>query len=338
MLSTIPMSVAFICAAEEARVSRAAALRQRHFVPDDGGQVPVRLTPPISWTIWLAQLADGRALVQADTRIDVGYEVSLPSPGTAGSRVAPKIVASIDRTARAATREWLITWEGKQASVSAPADAPLVQAQLAPEWFAQPLLRWIHETARTRDQAIDLAGFAEHDVPLDSVVTLAGHLAADGLIIIGSSGQTATATLTADGITATEQAAAARADPRQRSQALRRGMITWLADRENASDTPHDWTRFLHDPRATFCGDFFTIHELAREAQYLAEHELIRGLAARDSADFGWTRPRLTAKGRDCNDNYGGDVAEALKPEQPGKPVHISVTGSPGTQIKRRRP
>ena len=81
MLSTIPMSVAFICAAEEARVSRAAALRQRHFVPDDGGQVPVRLTPPISWTIWLAQLADGRALVQADTRIDVGYEVSLPSPG-----------------------------------------------------------------------------------------------------------------------------------------------------------------------------------------------------------------------------------------------------------------
>jgi hypothetical protein len=139
--------------------------------------------------------------------------------------------------------------------------------------------------------------------------------------------------LTADGVAAAERAAAARADPRQRSQALRRGMITWLADREKASDTPHDWTRFLHDPRSTFYGDFFTTDELAREAPYLTEHGLIRGLAARDGTDFGWTRPRLTAKGRDCNDDYGGDVAESLKSEQPGRSTHISVTGSPGTQI-----
>jgi hypothetical protein len=54
--------------------------------------------------------------------------------------------------------------------------------------------------------------------------------------------------LTVLGVTAAEQTAAARADPRQRIQALRQGMITWLADRENASDAPHDWTRFLHDP------------------------------------------------------------------------------------------
>ena len=146
---------------------------------------------------------------------------------------------------------------------------------------------------------VDIAGFAEEDVPLNSVVALADRLAFDGLVTVGSSGGTATATLTAHGIAAAEQAAAARADPRQRTQALRRGMITWLADRENASATPHDWRPFLHDPRSTFQGDFFTIHELAREAQYLAEHGLIRGLAARDSADLGWTRPRLTAKGRD---------------------------------------
>ncbi len=333
MVSSIPMSVAFLSAAEEARVSKAAVLRQQHFFPDhtDGGPRLVRLAPRISWTIWLAQLADGRALVQAGTQIDVGYQVFLPDPDKPGFLDAARIVTSIDRTTREATKEWLITWDGSQ--TSAPADAPLVQAQLAPEWFARPLLRWIHETAGTGDAAVDLAGFAEHDVPLDSVITLADRLASDGLVTVDSSGETATATLTAHGVAAAEQAAATRADPRRRTQALRRGMITWLADRENASDAPHDWRRFLHDPRSTFHGDFFTLYELAREAQYLAEHGLIRELTGRDGGDFGWTRPRLTAKGRDCNDEHGGDVAESLKPEQPGRSTRISVNTSPGAQI-----
>jgi hypothetical protein len=333
MLSSIPMSVAFLCAAEKARVSKAAVLRQQHFFPDDadGGPRLVRLAQPSSWTIRLAQLADGRALVQAGTKIDVGYEVFLLNPDAPGFLDAPRIVASIDRAARAATKEWLIIWEGPQ--TSARVGAPLVQAQLAPEWFAQLLLRWIHETAGTGGAAVDLAGFAEHDVPLDSVVVLAGRLASDGLVTVDSSGQAATATLTAHGIAAAERAAAARADPRQRTRVLRRGMITWLADRENAMDAPHDWERFLHEPRSTFHGDFRTIHELGREARYLAEHGLIRGLADRDGTDVGWTRPRLTAKGRDCNDDYGGDVAESLKPEQAGKSTHISVNTSPGAQI-----
>jgi len=304
MLSSLPMSVAFLCAAEEAQVSKALALRQQHFFPDDvdGGPRPVRLAQRISWTIWLAQLADGRALVQAGAQIEVGHEVFLPNPDAPGFLDTPRIVTSIDRTTRETTKEWLIDWDGSRAS--APADAPLVQAELAPEWFAQPLLRWIHETAGPGNAAVDLTGFAEHDVPLGSVVTLADRLASDGLVTVDSDGETATATLTPHGVTAAEQAAAARADHRQRTKALRRGMITWLAEREHASDTPHDWRPFLHDPRSTFHGDFFTIPELAREAHYLAEHGLIRGLSHRDCADFGWTRPRLTAKGRDCNDDY----------------------------------
>jgi hypothetical protein len=64
-----------------------------------------------------------------------------------------------------------------------------VQAQLAPEWFAQPLLRRIHETARVGDAAVDLAGFAEHDVPLDTVITLAGRLASDGLVTVDSASE-----------------------------------------------------------------------------------------------------------------------------------------------------
>lgn len=326
------MSVAFICAAGEARVSNSAVLRRRSLFPDDtdGGPRLIRLSQKTSWMIWLAQLADGRALVQADTQIDIGHEVFLPGPGATGFLDVSKVVASIDRTTRAATKEWLVSWEGTQPN--AAAGAPLVQAQLAPEWFAQPLLRWIAETAGTLDSVVNLTGFADGDVSLSSVITLARCLAADGLVTVGASGRTATATLTADGIAAAEQAAGARADPRQRSQALRRGMITWLADRENASSTPHNWEIFLLDPRSTFQGDFFTIDELAREARYLAERGLIRGLAS-GGADSGWTRPRLTAKGRDCNDDYGGDVAESLKPAQPGRSTHISVTGSPGTQI-----
>jgi hypothetical protein len=333
MLNGLPMSVAFLCAAEEAQVSEAPALRQQHFFPDDvdGGPRPVRLAQRVSWMIWLAQLADGRALVQADAQIEVGHEVFLPNPGAPGFLATPRIVTSIDRTARETTKEWLITWEGPR--TSAPPEAPLVHAQLAPEWFAQPLLRWIYETAGTDNAAVDLTGFAEREVPLDSVVTLAGCLASDGLVTVDSDGETATAILTPHGVAAAEHAAAARADHRRRAQALRRRMITWLADREHASDVPHDWRPFLHDPRSTFHGDFFTVHELAREAHYLTEHGLIRGLSHRNGAESGWTRPRLTAKGRDCNDDYGGDVAESLKPEQPGRSTHINVNTSPGTQI-----
>lgn len=327
------MSAAFICAAGDARVSNSAILRRRSLFPDDtdGGPRLVRLSQKTSWMIWLAQLADGRALVQADTQIDIGYEVFLPGPGAASLPDVSKVVASIDRSTRAATKEWLISWEGTPPN--ATADAPLVHAQLAPEWFAQPLLRWIAETAGAPGTVVDLTGFADGDVPLSSVITLARCLAADGLVTVGASGQTVTATMTTDGVTAAGHAADARTDPRQRSQALRRGMITWLADRENASSMPHDWKSFLLDPRSTFQGDFFTIGELAREAQYLAERGLIRALAARDGTDSGWTLPRLTAKGRDCNDDHGGDVAESLKPGLPGRSTHISVTGSPGTQI-----
>jgi hypothetical protein len=110
-------------------------------------------------------------------------------------------------------------------------------------------------------------------------------------------------------------------------------MITWLADRENAAHITHDWSGFLHDSRSAFYGGFFAVHELAREVQYLAEHGLIRGLTVRDGADLGWTRPRLTAKGRDCNDEYGGDVTKSLNPGQSSGPTKISVTTSPGAQI-----
>jgi hypothetical protein len=276
-------------------------------------------------------VTDGRALVQAGIQIDIGYEVSLPNPGSPGFSATPRIVASIDRTTREITKEWLITWGGSRQS--APADAPLLCAQLPPEWFSGRLLRWMHETAGTSGVVVDLAGFGERDVPVDSVITLAEHLASDGLVNVDSSNERATATLTRDGVDAAERAAAVRADSRQRAQALRQRMITWLAGRENASDTPHDWKAFLHDPRSTFYGGFFTIHELAREAHYLAEHGLIRGLGGRDGDDLGWTRPRLTAKGRDCNDDYGGDMTKSLKPEPPAGSTRIKVDASPGTQI-----
>jgi hypothetical protein len=327
----MPMSVAFLCAAEDARVTKVAVERRRPF-PEDAGDGPqiVRLTKPPAWIIQLAQLTTGRALVQADTYVQVGCEIFLPSPDGSGFCDNPKTVAAIDRTARAAMNEWVITWTGPQSNP--PTGAPLVQARLAPEWFAQLLLRWLHETAVTR-AAVRLTGFAEQDVPLDSVVELANGLASDGLITVSSSANTPTATLTAHGVAVAEQAAADRANHRQRAEALRRGMITWLADRENSSDTPNDWKSFLRDPRSTFCGDFFTVSELAREAQYLAEHGLIRGLTHGGQHDFGWTRPTMTAKGRDCNDYRGGNVAESLNSEHPVSGTHVSVNTSPGAQI-----
>jgi hypothetical protein len=269
--------------------------------------------------------------VQAGTQIGIGYEVFLPNPDAPGFIDTPKVVASIDRTARAVTKEWLITWDGPQTTT--PAGTPLVQVQLASEWFAQPLLHWIHEMAGPGYAAVNLAGFAQQDVLIESVVALADTLASDGLVAVVSSGKAATATLTALGVAAAEEAAAARADPRQRAEALRRGMITWLADRESATGTLPDWNRFLRDPRSTFYGYFFTTQEVAREAQYLAEHGLIRGYGNGDGTDFGWTLPSLTAKGRDCNDYHGGDVAESLNPGQPAKSTHISVNTSPGAQI-----
>lgn len=255
----------------------------------------------------------------------------LPNPDAPGFQGAPRIVASIDRTTLAATDQWLITWAGRQ--TNATAGAALDPFYLRPEWLAQPLLRWIHETAGASNAAVDLAGFAGEDVPLGSVVTLAGHLASNGLVIVDSFDESATATLTAQGLATAEKADAARADPRLRAQALRQGMITWLADRENGAAAPPDWRPFLYDPRSSFHGDLFSNDELVREAQYLAEHGLIRGLADQHDTNLGWTCPRLTAKGRDCNDDYGGNVAESLKPEPPTRATHINVATSPGTQI-----
>jgi hypothetical protein len=157
-LNANPMSVAFLCAAEETRVREAAPLSEQHSIRSGNGQRLVRLTPPVSWTIWLAQLADERALVQAGADIDTGCEAFLPDTGLHDLPEAPWIVASINRTTRAAKNEWLITWAGSERSIQA--GAPIVQAQLAPDWFAQWLLRWIHETARTDGAAVDLIGFA----------------------------------------------------------------------------------------------------------------------------------------------------------------------------------
>ena len=314
MPSEIPMSIAFLCAAGEAQVGVDKVQRFRRHFPDTELGVPqlIRIRQPSRWTIRLAQVADGRALVRAGTQIGFGYEVYLPNPDAPGFLDTPRIVASIDRTARAGKNEWLITWLGWRAG--APADAPLVQAQLAPERFAERLLYWIHAQAGSGNVPVDLAGFAESDVPLASVIALADHLADGELVTVDSCGQTAAATLTALGGSAAEQAAVDRGNRQLRARALQRGMITWLADRENAADTPHDWQDFWYDTRATFRGDVFTGEELAREARSLVDRRQIRGRADRNGADTGLRMPQLTAKGRKRDEKYRSDAHSRKNP------------------------
>ncbi|GAA1952742.1 hypothetical protein [Catenulispora subtropica] len=328
MANHIPTSIAFLSAARPARVSRASVDRSRSRWPDEeAGSRLVRMNPPAQYPIELAQLADGRALVRAGTSIDVGYEVYLPNPAEPGFLRDPRTVAAIDRSTRSGAQEWLLTWAGEQPVE--PADAE-ISVDLDPAWFAEPLVRWIHETSG--GNAVDLAGFAPGDVTLESVTTLAEHLSEQGLLTIAATATGVTATLTENGRAEAEQAAIARADRHQREEALRQGMITFLAEYERSSRTPDDWKPFLLDPRSMFHGDFFTVDELAREAQYLAEMGLIRSFSQTNGMDRGWTMPQLTARGRNCNDYHGGNVADSLKPEpQPGPT--INVTGSPGAQV-----
>ena len=196
MPSNSPMSIAFLCAAAEARVSRSAVLRQRYFFPDDadGGPDPSasrRGSPGRSgWRNWPTAARWCRPAPRSTSATKCSCRTPAHPASSPPRGSWPRSTAPPGRI----TKEWLITWDGSRPS--APADAPLLEAQLPPEWFAGRLLRWIHETAGTSSVVVDLAGFGEHDVPLDSVVTLAEHLASDGLVTVDSSGERATATLT----------------------------------------------------------------------------------------------------------------------------------------------
>ena len=266
----------------------------------------------------------GKGLIQADPRIEVGDRMF--AEAYAGQRNPAgdvKVVAAIDRETRAGTREWLLTL----AQVPMPRDgeaAPPVT--LDPERFADVLLAWAYERTNAGQYSADLLDFAPGDIPLDCAMPLASYLQATGLLSLTP--DTTTIALTIDGITATQTAAAERNNPTRRAEALRNGIVQWIYEADGAENTDDYVTfyQFLQDPRCSFRGRFFTLHEVEREYIYLVDRGLINEI------NPWWLSPSLTPAGRDCGAYRGGNVYEQLnpKPQQSGPMI---VTRGDNNQI-----
>jgi hypothetical protein len=254
----------------------------------------------------------GKGLIQADPRIEVGDRVF---PETYAGQRNPasgvKVVAAIDQETRAGTGEWLLTWAQVPMPRDGEAAAPVT---LDPERFADVLLAWAYERTNAGQNGADLLDFAPGDIPLDCAMPLANHLQAAGLLSLTP--DTTTIALTTEGITAAQTATAERTNPTRRAEALRNGIVQWIYEADGAENTDDYVTfyQFLHDPRCTFRGRFFTLNEVEHEYTYLVD----RGLLIERRPWWLW--PSLTPSGRDCAAYRGGNVYEQLnpKPQQQG--------------------
>jgi hypothetical protein len=254
----------------------------------------------------------GLGLVRAETGIAVGERVfergmtrGRPPTGE------PRVVADIDREARASLGEWLITWAGEPQPCSGNS-APAVT--LDPERFAHVLLAWAYDQTEGGKTTASLAGFAPGDIPLNCAAPLARHLQAAGLLQVSDNPRPAVVSLTAQGITAAQLAASERGDRLRRAEELRNGIIRWLWEADDI-DGRADLHDFPRDRHCTFRGHFFDLSAVYHEYTYLVEKGLVH-----DGRPW-WFAPRLTAAGRDCAAYKGGNVQKHLNPQPTNGPT-----------------
>jgi hypothetical protein len=118
-----------------------------------------------------------------------------------------------------------------------------------------------------------------------------------------------------DGIAAVERLRADRATPAQRGRranTVRTNLLWWL----DGQDTPpNDISGALAGLGVDDLGTGFTIEDVNRQAAYLEEKGLISG---RRTWQSGLMRPALTAAGRTCVTDFGGNVSEYLNAQHGG--------------------
>jgi hypothetical protein len=194
------------------------------------------------------------------------------------------------------------------------------------------VLEWLHDHSADGSELPGIDDYlAEMSLSSDDGDILVGYLADRGLVEDFSTFGGLHARITASGMACVQQLRAKRDTSAQRIGTLRTRMLLWLDQRERQGVDTGDWSDFLAGPDADYYGTAFSKRDLAREAGYLKQHNLITAIDVRDLVSPAMIRPELTANGRDCVVDFGGNVSDYLnRSQRSGHTTHIMMTDSTG--------
>lgn len=180
------------------------------------------------------------------------------------------------------------------------------------EEHAAKLLDWLYASYNSATPSSDIDSYLEENgLDIRFGLDVVRHLADTGLVEDVSTFGGPGALLNHRGIAAAQRRQAELAAPRRRAEELRRRMLTWLDQEEEADRIPVDWSEFEAGANLEATGGSYSHRDVLKAAQYLHHQGLITS-ARLDQASDGEVRPHLTAEGHACLTDFGGVVADYL--------------------------
>ena len=182
------------------------------------------------------------------------------------------------------------------------------------------LMDWLFDQGLS--EYSDLEEFAaDSSSPHEQAHFLGKHLDDNGWAdVIFTLGGTS-AKLSGRGISRIEGIRQARADRPQRAADLQRQMLRWLFDQEDSGAPPESWTAFVATEPSHLLGTVFSVHEVAKQAEYLQSKSLLTSITI-EEASPGWLHPHLTPNGQDCVTSFEGRVADYMnRPNSSSSPI-----------------
>jgi hypothetical protein len=221
-----------------------------------------------------------------------------------------------------------IDWRPKDASTrwNLPKDLPPWSSEEELEHYAIQLLAYLYRYPQR-----NITGFLEASrIKRHDALTLLDHLICRKFADDTTDKGVLSASLTTAGLSFAKDREV-HLHPERRTGELRKRMLHWLSEYDVWEDNVRDWSSFLGSRQVNYCGTVFTEHEVDKEARYLKEHGLIKDGSGNDVLE-GRAHLRLSAQGRDCIEQFGGNVTDYLNRTY-GSTTSISMTDSVGNIV-----
>ncbi|WP_306191462.1 hypothetical protein [Streptomyces sp. MK5] len=174
----------------------------------------------------------------------------------------------------------------------------------------EPLVEWVHEqTAADATEYVTITPFGElHGLDEEQSFRLLLTCKGWGLLSdrYATMGDPA-ANLTPRGLQWVQERQRRRADPRARSAAARKGLLTWLWEQKNDGVGYPNVESILQSHHSLFEGERLKPDEIDRAGAYLLSKALITGIKTGQTE--GPVRAEITAEGQDCVEHFEGDVS-----------------------------
>ncbi|GGK31527.1 hypothetical protein GCM10011583_74220 [Streptomyces camponoticapitis] len=174
----------------------------------------------------------------------------------------------------------------------------------------EPLVEWVHEqTVADSAEYVTITAFGEQH-GLDERQSFRLLLTCKDWGLLSDRWATMgdpAANLTPRGLQWVQERQRRRADPRARSAAARKGLLTWLWEQKNDGVGYPNMESVLQSPHSLFEGARLTPEEIDRAGAYLLAKELITG--TKTGQTEGPVRAEITAEGQDCVEHFEGDVS-----------------------------